>query len=329
MARTITRRTALGALAASAAALRVPAAHAAEKLRVGKAVIDNMGFIPLDIGLETGIFERNGVAVEKVDFGGAARLHQAMVADSVDIGLSAGPEMAFIAKGAPEIAVAAISESASFMAFVAASQSEIRGVEDLKGKRIGITSTGTLTDWLVQELNRFKGWTKEGERATTVAIGGATPGQVAALKTGAIDATVNSLQAGYLLESQQVGRMLFDCSSYVPAIEINTIFASTKLTESNPDALRRFLKGWFDSVAYMKAHRDESLRIGAKATDNTQAVLGRSYDALMAKFSLDGKFHRDGLDTLAKSFIELKTLDHPVDMTTLYTEKFLPSGSAS
>jgi ABC-type nitrate/sulfonate/bicarbonate transport system substrate-binding protein len=197
MARSITRRTALGALAASAAALRIPAAHAAETLRVGKAVVDNMGFIPLDIGLETGIFERNGVAVEKVDFGGAARLHQAMVADSVDIGLSAGPEMAFIAKGAPEIAVAAISESASFMAIVAASQSDIHGVEDLKGKRIGITSTGTLTDWLVQELNRVKGWTKEGERATTVAIGGATPGQIAALKTGAIDATVNSLQAGY------------------------------------------------------------------------------------------------------------------------------------
>jgi len=122
--------------------------------------------------------------------------------------------------------------------------------------------------------------------------------------------------------------MLFDCSSYVPAIEINTIFASNKLTESNPDALRRFLKGWFEAVGYMKAHRDESLSIGAKATDNTPAVLGRSYDALMSKFSTDGKFHRDGLDTLAKSFIELKTLDHPVDMSTLYTEKFLPAGSS-
>ena len=84
-------------------------------------MIENIGYIPLDVGMETGIFERNGLAVQPINFEGAARLHQAMIAGSVDIGLSAGPEMAFIVKGAPEIAVGAISELAAFMAFVAAS----------------------------------------------------------------------------------------------------------------------------------------------------------------------------------------------------------------
>jgi ABC-type nitrate/sulfonate/bicarbonate transport system substrate-binding protein len=324
----ITRRAALGALGGAVAALRIPAAKAADTLRVGKSVIENIGYIPLDVGIETGIFERNGVTVQAINFETAARLHQAMIAGSADIGLSAGPEMAFIAKGAPEIAVAAISESSAFMAVVAAGQSNVRDMDDLKGKRIGITSAGSLTDWLVGELNRFKGWTKDGDRATTVAIGGATPAQVAALKTGAVDATVASLQGGYLFEERQVGRLLFDGSAYVPAMELNTVFATTNVVQSNPDALRRFLKGWFEAVQYMKGHKDETVRIGAKAMNDPPDVVSRAYDALMTKFSTDGRFHPQGLETLAKSFTDLKTFDHPVDMSTLYTEKFLPGSAA-
>jgi NitT/TauT family transport system substrate-binding protein len=236
--------------------------------------------------------------------------------------------MAFIVKGAPEIAIGAISESAAFMAFVAAGQSSIHTMDDLKGKRIGITSSGSLTEWLVKELNRFKGWTKEGDAATTVAIGGATPAQIAALKTGAVDATVVSLQGGYLFEEQQVGRLLFDGSAFVPAIELNTIFATTNIVQSNPEAIRRFLKSWFESVEFMKTHKDETVRIGAKAMNDPPTVVSRAYDALVPSFSTDGKFHRPGLETLSKSFIELKTFDHPVDMSTLYTEKFLPHGPA-
>ena len=328
MSISISRRTALGVLAGGFAVLRVPIARAAEPLRVGKSVIENIGYIPLDLGMETGIFERNGVAIEAINFETATRLHQAIVADSVDIALSAGPEMAFIPKGAPEIAVAAISESAAFMAFIAADQSNIRSMDDLKGKRIGITSVGTLTDWLVEELNRVKGWTQDGDRAAKVAIGGATPAQIAALKTNAVDATIMSRQGGYLLEGEQVGRLLFDCSTYVPAMELNTVFASTKLVQDKPDAIRRFLKGWFETVEFMKTHKDETVRIGAKTMNDPPNVVALAYDALMAKFSTDGKFHRDGLEVLARSFIELKTFDHPIDLSTLYTEKFLPSGSA-
>lgn len=290
----ISRRAAFGALAGSFAAWHVRPAKAAETLRVGKSVIENIGYIPLDLGIETGIFERNGVTVQAINFEGAARLHQAMIAGSADIGLSAGPEMAFAAKGAPEIAVAAISESAAFMAVVAAAQSSIRKMDDLKGKRVGITSAGSLTEWLVNELNRFKGWTKEGDRATTVAIGGATPAQIAGLKTGAIDATVVSLQGGCLFEEQQVGRLLFDCSTYVPAMELNTIFATNDVVQTNPDAIRRFLKGWFEAVDFMKGHKDETVRIGAKSMNDPPSVVARAYDALVTKFSTDGKFHRPG-----------------------------------
>ena len=250
-----------------------------------------------------------------------------MVAGAIEISLSAGPDMAFVAKGAPEIAIASIAESASFMAFVVGAQSSARSADDLRGKKIGITSPGSLTDWLADQLNRAKGWTSESDRVTKVAIGGSTPATVAALKTGQVDASIGSMQLGYQLEANGEGRLLFDCSSIVGPIELYTIFASTTHLQQNPDNVRKFMAGWCDSIAFMKTHKAETVRVASKIMGNSPEVASKTYDSLMAKFSADGKFTQAAIDTLAVSFRDLKSIDGPIDMSKLYTEQYLPKVS--
>jgi ABC-type nitrate/sulfonate/bicarbonate transport system substrate-binding protein len=75
-------------------------------LRVGNASVQAFPFIPYDIGVAKGFFAKYGVATEKIDFSGSAKLHQGMIADAVDIGLGAGTDLQFVAKGAPELGVA-------------------------------------------------------------------------------------------------------------------------------------------------------------------------------------------------------------------------------
>jgi NitT/TauT family transport system substrate-binding protein len=324
MAAHISRRTALAALGGSFAAMRVSAATAADTVRVGKAVAENFGNIPLDVGMEYGIFERQGLAIEELTFTGGAKVAQAVTAGALDISLSGGPEMAFVAKGAPEIAIASISSSPAFMALCVGTQSTVRGTDDLRGKKIGITSVGTVTNWLVDELNRVKGWTDARDQATPVAVGGSTAATVASLKTGQVDASMTAAQAGYLLEAEQAGRILVDCSQYVSILEIFTTFASTALIARNPDAVRRFLKGWYEAVDFMKGHKAETVRIASRVMSYPPVVATRSYDTLMSKFSSTGRFEPKALDTLRASFTDLKILDGPIDMTKLYTEQFLP-----
>lgn len=324
----ISRRQALGAIAGSAVAFRAPLLHAADKpptLRVGKAVVENIGFIPLDIGMEYGIFAKNGLAIEELNFAGGAKIAQAMTAGALDISLSAGPDMAFIAKGAPEIAIASIAESPAFMAYVVGAQSTARGIDDLKGKKIGITSPGSLTDWLAEDLNRVKGWTANGDRVTTVAIGGSTPATLAALKTGQVEASIVAHQLGFQMEERKEGRLLFDCSRYVGTIELYTIFANTAVTQQHPDLVRRFLKGWLEAIAFMKGHKAETVRVAAKVMGNSPAVASRTYDSLMPQFSADGKFSPQAINTLIDSFNDMHKLSAPVDVTKLYTEQFLPT----
>jgi sulfonate transport system substrate-binding protein len=319
----ISRRAALASLAGSCAALSLPAAKAAEKLRVGKAVAQVFGYIPLDVGMAYGFFEKEGLEIEEINFVSGSELAQAITAGALDITLSGGPDMAFSAKGAPEIAIGTITTSPAFMGIAVGSQSTARTTNDLRGKKIAVTSNGSLTYWLVDELNRVKVW-QDDDRAIPVAIGGAPPTQLAAIKTGQVDASIGGVQVGYQLEEQQAGRLLVDISDYVKELELFVTFASTRMVQQNPSTLRRFLRAWYAAVNFMKTHKAETVELAARVLNWSRAVTERSYDHVIAHFSLDGKFEPRALEKLRASFIDLKILDSSADMSKLYTEEFLP-----
>lgn len=319
----ISRRTALAMLGGSLAALRAPAAAAAEKLRVGKAVAQVFGYIPLDIGMKSGIFAKHGLEIEETAFVSGSQLAQAITAGAIDITLSGGPDMAFTAKGAPELAVASIATSPVFMGIAVGAQSKARSSDDLKGKKIAVTSQGSLTYWLVDELNRVKGWQGD-DRAQPIAVGGAPPTQLAAIRTGQVDGAIGGLQVGFQLEEQKEGRLLVDISDYVKEIELFVTFAHTDLVKQKPEALRRFLAGWYEAVAYMKSHKAESVKLASEVLNWSPDVTERCYDRTIAHFSTHGKFEKAALEKLRASFIDLKVLDASADIAKLYTEEFLP-----
>jgi NitT/TauT family transport system substrate-binding protein len=322
MAAVISRREVLAILSSALAATSIPA-YAADKLRVGKAVAQVFGYIPLDIGRKYGLFEKQGLEIEEIAFVSGSELAQAVTAGAVDITLSGGPDMAFTAKGAPEIAIGTITTSPAFMGIAVGTQSTARTTDDLKGKKIAVTSPGSLTYWLVDELNRVKGWTGD-NRAIPIAVGGAPPTQLAAIRTGQVDASIGGVQVGYQLEEQHTGRLLVDISDYVKELELFVAFASTTLVRQNPGAVRRFLAAWYQAVDFMKSHKPETVQLASQVLNWSPAVTERSYDHVIARFSTTGKFEPQALEKLRASFVDLKILDPSADMTKLYTEEFLP-----
>lgn len=323
MAGEISRRDALSVLGSAAMALGPLPARAADKLRVGKSVVEVFGYIPLDVGMRYGTFAKQGLEIEEINFTGGAKLTQALTAGAVDIALTGGAEMAFVAKGAPEIAIASITDSPAFMGINVGINSTAHTLDDLKGKRMGVTSIGTLTSWLVDELNRVKGWTGN-DSAISIAIGGEPAAGLAALKTGQIDAVISSPAGGYQLEEQHAGRPLVDVSSYVKQLELFVIFASTAIVQQNPGAVRRFLKGWYDAVAFMRSHKAETVATTTAVIGYSPDVSARVYDRLVSQFSTNGKFSPQGLQKLFSSFADLNQIDKSVDTSKLYTEAYLP-----
>ena len=173
-------RARLGLLAVALALASCAVSHrrdAAETLRVGKAVPEAFSFTPLDVGIRKDIFSKNGLEIEEIAFAGDAKLQQAMTSDSLDIGIGSGPALAFIVKGSPIKGVAAMAGPPLLLAIVVRPDGA-KTVADLKGKKISVSTAGSLTYWLVSETSRRQGW---GPNGIDIEPMGAMAGQIAAL----------------------------------------------------------------------------------------------------------------------------------------------------
>lgn len=298
-----------------------PGVRAQDKLRVGKAVAAAFSFVPLDVGMETGIFKRHSIEIEEASFAGSAKLQQGLASDSIDLGLGSGPELAFVAKGAPVLGVAAMAGPPLLFALIVRKDGPIHSVADLKGKKISVTTVGSLTSWLVRELSRQEGWGPDGIQVLEL---GSDPAQLAALKTNQTDGLPIDLATAYKLEQAGEVRILTRFGDLVKDFHIHVIYASDAIMQRNPEAVRHFLAGWFETIAFMRQHRDETVKIAAPVMNVDAGIAGRTYDELMPMFSDDGRFEPKALAVLSRSFVEMKLLPAEPDMTKLYTEKYLP-----
>src|SRR5262249_22717911 len=101
-------------------------------------------------------------------------------------------------------------------------------------------------------------------------------------------------------------------------------YARKAFAAQSPDAVRGFLAGWFETVAYMKQHRAETIAIVQKSANVSPALAARDYDELSGMFNSTGRVNPAALAVLSRSFVEMGLLPAEPDMKSLVTEEFLP-----
>jgi putative hydroxymethylpyrimidine transport system substrate-binding protein len=299
-------------------------ARAQDTLRVGKAQAQPFTFAPLDIGIEEGIFKKHNLVIEATAFPGSANLQRGIAADAIDIAVGSGPELAFIAKGNPGLGVAAMANEPALLCLITQKEGPVKTIADLKGKLISVSTVGSLTAWLVSELSRQQGWGPDGIRMAEL---GATPPQVAAMRTNETNGMVSDIAGAYKLEEDGIARIVVRFATIVKDFHIHVIYASDKIIAAHPDQVREFLAGWFDTIAFMQRNKAEAVRIGARVGGVSEEIESKVYDEIIPTFSTDGKFNPKALAVLARSFVELGMLPSEPDMSKLYTEQFLPGAS--
>jgi NitT/TauT family transport system substrate-binding protein len=298
-------------------------AGATETLRVANAAPTSFFFIALDAGVQQGVFARRGLDVQPLSLFGGGKGAQAMAAGSVDMELGGAPELAYAVKGAPERGVADPVAIPGLMAFIVPPDGAT-DIRDLRGKTVAISTLGSLTDWLGRETARREGWGPDGMRLVAL---GAGPGMAGALRTHQVDATIQDLPTGYRLEKAHEGRILIRVQQVIPDYLLHTIFARQAVLQDDPAAVRSFLAGWFESVAWMAAHRDGAVALAQAKLQLDPDIASRAYDELMPMFSHDGKFPQAGLAMLANSFVQLGQFPQAPDLRLYVTEAYLPQES--
>jgi NitT/TauT family transport system substrate-binding protein len=309
-------------IAFAAFVLGAPLGAQAETLNVGKGGPQAFPFAVIDVGLAQGIVQKHGLDAKLSNFDSATKIHQALATGDIDIALASGPDMAFIAKGSPARSIAAMAGRPDSMGLVVGADSPIRAVDELRGKSISVTSTGSLTNWLAHELSKQQGWGADGINVLAL---GAQSSQVAALKTHQTDGMVMDLTSAHRLEDSGDVRILVHFGTIVPSFHTHVIHATNKLLASNPDAARRFLAAWFETIAFMRSHKPETVKITAGVMGVSEHLADLTYDDMMPMMSTDGCFDKKALAVLRRSYVEIGLLDKEPDMATLYTEEYLPA----
>ncbi|HEY1505831.1 MAG TPA: ABC transporter substrate-binding protein [Stellaceae bacterium] len=299
-----------------------PAVAAPEKLRVGTPEAVGFNFYMLDAGIDLGVYRKLDLDIERIDVEGGAKLHQAMAAGSLDIALGGGTDLLFLAKGSPEKAVAVLGTAPANLSILVLGDSPIRSIADLKDKKIAATTVGSLTSWFAQEIARREGWGVDG--VTLVYLGG-NESMLAGLATKSVDAASASLEVGHIRgDAGRKYRMIVKGGEFVPDFVASVIYASDATIAARPDALRRFLKGWFETVAYLRGHKAQAIPLMAKIMAAPEDAVGRIYDDEIDSYPTDGHFDRRSLHIVEQALIDFHRIDKMPDDNALLTEAYLP-----
>jgi ABC-type nitrate/sulfonate/bicarbonate transport system substrate-binding protein len=313
----------LGVIATVAAGwlLLSGAARAQTTLRLGKAQANQFAFVPADVGVEEGFFKKHGLGIDIISFAGDAKMVQALTAGSLDIALGGCPSFAAIVKGAPMKAVAVFSDAPNIIMLVVLKDGPVKTVNDLKGRAVSVSGSGSLTYWLTQQLSRRLGWGEDGIKITPL---GSSETQIAALVTNQIDGvTTDSVTVEKFVETGR-GRIIVKYGDYFKDFVSSCIYASDDLIGKNPNALRAFLAAWYETIAFMRGHKQASVDVTVKVLGVSPGVAAATYDDTMSVMTLDGHFNPKALDTLAGSFVDMRLLPEKPDLSKFYTEAFLP-----
>jgi ABC-type nitrate/sulfonate/bicarbonate transport system substrate-binding protein len=320
----MSRRDLLAGSAALVLAAGSPAiaqTPAPDVVRVGKAVYSSFPFAMVDVGNDAGIWKALNLQMEITNFRGDGQVQEALAAGSLDIGLGSGPSMVYRSKGVPAIAVAVMAGRPLDMALVVAHNSPIKTLAGLKGKSIGVTTAGSLTDWLARQVATGQGWGPDG---VTILPLGAMETRVNALGTGQISASVHDLTEAYELERIGKGTILTLFGDVVKDFDTHIIFAQDAMVNQKPQVLTRFLKGWFQSVAYTRKNKDAAIKTIARVMHVDESVVAKSYGPDMQMISNDGVFTQSAIDVVKKSVADLGMYDQPLDAKNMYTTRFVP-----
>jgi NitT/TauT family transport system substrate-binding protein len=294
-------------IAAVALACSAGLSQADEKVRVGTPESTSFSFSIPDVGNATGIFKKYGLDVERIDFAGGAKMHQAMDAGALDVISGTGSDILFLTKAALSL-------------IVNADDASIKKIEDLKGKTIAVSTTGSFTSWIAKTILGQHGIKPDEFKFAYL---GSMTGIVAGLLTKNVDASIGPAARSLQLEGEGRVRILANAGKEITNFIANIVYASDTMMEQHPETLKKFLAGYFETIRYMKAHKAETVKITQAATKLPDDIAAKGYDLEMPTFFTDGHFDRKKLAAVQQSLVDLKLIDHAFPDDQIITEKFL------
>ena len=238
--------------------------------------------LPFKVAQLKGLWREEGLDVEVILIRGAVGM-QALLGGSVDFTSASGSTIAAAVRGLP---VKLVFISSSKPQFELVSQPQIKSVQELKGKIVGISSRGGSNDLMMQIILQKNGLVPN--KDVTTLIVGAQEETVIALRTGRIAAALLTPPRNFMLQRDGYNRLAYS-GDYMSTYANGGIGVTDEKIKSNAAEVLAFVKGALKGLQYSMKNRAEMIKIipgylGIKDA----ALIEQLYDLYLTRQSVDG-----------------------------------------
>jgi len=307
-------------------------AHATKRTRITIMVggIDKVIYATATLAKNLGYYEKAGVDIYPLDSPAGVEEADALVAGQIDAAMGYYNHTIDLAgKGKATECVVQIGLTPGH-AILVPTNSSIKSLADIKGKVIGITGTGSSTDFEMRYLGIRNG--VQPDQFTRLPVGaGAT--FIAAFQHGQIDGGITSQPTiGRLLASGQA-RILTNLQdnaqskkAFGGTFPSTCVYMRTDYVNQHPEAVQKFVNALVWTLKWIHSH--SAAQIAAKmpasfaGTDTGLYVSG--WQQSLSFYSPDGIMPPDGPSTQYKilAAFEPDLASKHVNLKATYTNKF-------
>jgi len=253
-------------------------AASAERVRIGYSSISG-SYIGIWVGHDAGLFVKEEVEDQMILIPSGSQLAQVTVAGEIEIGaLNGSSAMAAALQGAD---VKIIGNTTNKMIFSIYARPEIKGVEGLKGKKIGISRFGSSTDISARYALRKHGL--DPAKDVTIVQMGAMSSIMGGLQAGAIEAGLVSPPTLFAVEKLGFKEILSITDMDLP-FPNPSLVVQGGIIRNRPDTIDRFMRAYVRGIARARSDRDFTYKSLAKYSKiDDAAVLAKAYDLYVGK----------------------------------------------
>ncbi|HEY7219060.1 MAG TPA: ABC transporter substrate-binding protein, partial [Candidatus Binatia bacterium] len=242
----------------SACALFAATAHAQTALEKLRVIYSAIGGSQASVWVpyEAGIFRKHGLDVELLYVAGGGRAAQVVQSGEAPIGIFTGGAVINAHLAGGDLVV--IASSMNVMTFAVMARPEIKRVEDLKGKKIGVSRFGSATDFGLRYAEEK--WPLKRQRDFAVLQMGGVTDIFNALRAGTLDAAVINAELA-ILARREGYRELADIAKMGINFPTSSIITTRSFIKRNENTVRKFVRAFVEGVHFAKTQRVPTIKI--------------------------------------------------------------------
>lgn len=251
---------------------------AADRVRIGYSSISG-AYTPIWVAHDAGYFAKEGLQDDIILIPSGTQLAQVTVAGEIEIGSLNGSSAIAAALQGADLKI--IGNSGNKMVFSLYVRPEIKSVEALKGKKIGITRFGSAPDISVRYALRK--YNINPDKDLTLIQLGFMATVAAGLQGGSIEGGVVSPPTQFAVDKAGF-KELISITDMDFAFPNPALVAVGSIIRSKPDVINRFIRAYVRGIHRARTDREFTYKSMAKYTKiQDQSVLQKAYDFYLSK----------------------------------------------